>query len=228
MVWHLRGSDWLGTLPRAQAEAVRHAAQRRAYARGDTIFSPAEHPDYVYLLEEGVVRLLTVSPNGQELTLNYVRPGDLFGTVSVMTGSAREVFAQAKTAAKVLRIPKMVFLKAVRTANSVLHEVTKRMGQRLIRARSRMEDLVFRDVRSRLARILLSLAEEHGRETDHGLAIGLPLTQTEIATLIGSTRQSVSSLLREMKAGRLVERRGRELVITNPQSLRALAARTSA
>ncbi len=207
---------------------MQHAAQRRAYARGDTIFSPAEHPEYVYLLEEGVVRLLTVSPNGQELTLEYVRPGDLFGTVSVMTGSAREVFAQATTAAKILRIPKTAFLKAVRAADSVLHEVTKQMGQRLIRARSRMEDLVFRDVRSRLARILLSLAEEHGRETDRGLALGLPLTQAEIATLIGSTRQSVSTFLREMKSRRLVEHRGRELVITNPRGLRAVAARTSA
>ncbi len=174
------------------------------------------------------MRLLRVSPDGQELTLGYVKPGELFGAVSVMTGAARHAFAQAKTPAKVLKIPRTVFLKAVRATNTVLYEVTKQIGRRLVRAQSRMEDLVFRDVRSRVARILLSLAEEHGRETDGDLAIGLPLNQEEIATLIGSTRESVSTVLREMKAGRLIERRGRELVITNLPGIRAVAAGDSA
>jgi len=89
-----------------------------------------------------------------------------------------------------------------------------------------MEDLVFRDVRSRLARMLLALAEEHGRETAHGLSIGLTLNQEEIAMLIGTTRQSVSSSLNEMKSAQLVEHRGHELVITNVAGLRAVAART--
>ncbi len=227
MAWHLRGIDWLSTLSRAQADAVRRASQTRTHARGETIFLPTQHPNHVYLLEKGLVRLLRLSPTGQELTLDYVRPGELFGALPVIVGSARETLAVARTPALVLRIPQSVFLTVVRSTNSVLYEVTKRIGQRLVRLQSRMEDLVFRDVRSRLARILLNLAEEHGRETAHGLSIGLPLNQEEIATLIGTTRQSVSTSLHEMKSAGLVERHGRELVITGLPGLRTLAARTS-
>jgi CRP/FNR family transcriptional regulator len=144
-----------------------------------------------------------------------------------MAGSARETFAEARTGARVLRMPNAVFLKAVRASNSVLYEVTKQIGKRLLRYQARLEDLAFRDVRSRLARILLSLAEEHGQDTARGLPIGLPLSQEEIATLIGSTRQSVSTILREMKASGFVVRRGRHIVITNPAGLRSLSARTS-
>ncbi len=227
MAWHLRRTDWLATLPRAHAAAVRRASQTRAYARGDTIFPPKQRPAHVYLLEQGLVRLLRVSPSGQELTIGYVRPGELFGVVPVIASSARNAFAEARTPARVLLIPTAIFLRAVRATNSVLYEVTKRIGRRLIRCQSRVEDLVFRDVRSRLARILLSLAEEHGRETLNGLSIGLPLNQEEIATLVGTTRQSISTILREMKSAGLVERHGQELLITDVPGLCALGARTS-
>jgi len=220
--WHLRGIDWLATLPPASAEAVRRGSETRVYGPGEAIFSPTHHPAHVHLLVEGLVRLLRVSASGQELTLGYVRPGELFGAVSVMTGGARESFAEAKTRARVLRIPKVIFLETVRANNSVLYEVTRRVGQRLIRCQSRVEDLVFRDVRSRLARMLIELASEYGHETDRGLAVGLPLTQEEMATLIGTTRQSVNTLLREMDIAGLLQRRGRELLITDLSRLRAL------
>jgi CRP/FNR family cyclic AMP-dependent transcriptional regulator len=220
--WHLRGIDWLGTLPQAAADTVRRASESHVYRTGEAVFNPTQNPRYVYLLEEGLVRILRVSASGHELTLGYVRPGELFGAVSVMTGSARESFAEAKTRARVLAIPKGIFLTTVRASNSVLYEVTKRVGQRLIRCQSRVEDLVFRDVRMRLARMLLELAREYGHETDRGLAVGLSLTQEEMATLIGSTRQSVNALLREMRVAGLVAHQGRDLLITDPRRLRSL------
>lgn len=220
--WHLRKIDWLAALPKAQADAVRRASTTRVCNRGEFVFDPVEHPAHVYLLEEGLVRIVRLSPSGEELTLGYVRPGELFGAVSVIAGSARESFAEARTRVRVLRIPKGIFFKTVRANNSVLYEMTKLIGGRLVRCQSRIADLVFRDVRSRLANMLLSLAREYGHQTDRGLAIGLPLTQAEMATLIGTTRQSVNAVVHEMTAAGLVVRRGRELLITDLHALRAL------
>jgi len=97
------------------------------------------------------------------------------------------------------------------------------MGLRLIRCQSRAEDLVFCDARTRLARVLLRLVDDFGRRTDHELTVGLPLTEQEIATLIGTTRQTVSVALGEMVRAGVVVRRAKELVVADPRALRELA-----
>jgi CRP-like cAMP-binding protein len=134
--WHLRGLNWLSTLTPSQLAAVRRAARVRAYRRGEAVFRPTRVPRHVYLLEEGLVRIFRVSPGGDELTVGYVRPGEIFGEVSVLTGGPRESFAQAARPARILELPKDVFLKVVRSSRP-LYEVTKRIGLRLIRCQSR-------------------------------------------------------------------------------------------
>ena len=139
-----------------------------------------------------------------------------------MTERSRESFAEAAQRARMLEIPKSAFLRAVQSTRP-LYEVTKQIGLRLIRWQSRVEDLVFYDARTRLARVLLRLAEEFGGKTNHDLAVGLPLTEQEIATLIGTTRQTVSLLLSEMLRAGVVVRRARGLVVADSRALRRLA-----
>jgi CRP-like cAMP-binding protein len=220
--WHLRGLNWLSTLTPAQAASVRRASKVREYKLGEAVFHPVRVPRSVYLLEDGLVRIFRVSPDGNELTIGYVRPGELFGDVSVITEEPRQSFATSARRSRILEIPKDVFLAVVRTAKP-LYEVTKQVGLRLIRCQSRAEDLVFYDARARLARVLLRLCDEFGRRTDHGLAVGLPLTQQEIASLIGTTRQTVSTALGGMIRAGLVARRPRELIVTDPRALREFA-----
>jgi CRP-like cAMP-binding protein len=178
------------------------------------------------MVEEGLVRIFRVSPTGDEFTVGYVRPGEVFGEVSVMAQRPRESFAQASVPSRILRIPKEAFIRAVRASNPVLYEVAKRIGERLLTLQSRAEDLVFHDARTRLARLLLRLADEFGHSVDGGLAVGLSLTQEDMAKLIGATRQTVSALLRELATDGLLERRGRQFFVTRPQSLRQLAQLT--
>jgi CRP-like cAMP-binding protein len=140
-----------------------------------------------------------------------------------MAGQPRESFAQAWMPSNILRIPKEVFIRAIRGSNPVLYELAKRVGERLLKLQSRAEDLVFHDTRTRLARLLLRLAHEFGHSADGGLVIGLPLTQDELGKLIGATRQTVSIAFRELAAAGLVKRHGRELFLAQPQKLRRLA-----
>jgi CRP/FNR family transcriptional regulator, cyclic AMP receptor protein len=221
--WHTPKVDWLRTLPAAPVKALRQASTVRTYEPGDPIFGPSRDPRQVYVLEDGLVRIFRVTPAGAEFTLGYVRPGELFGEVSVLSDKPRETFAQAKVASKILSIPRTVFLATLRAHNPVLYSVTKRIAERVIALQSRAEDLIFLDVRSRLVRLLVRLADEHGRRDDRGLAIGLPLTHDEIATLIGTSRQTVSLLLRELTDAGLVARRGRQLVLPKPAGLEAIA-----
>jgi CRP-like cAMP-binding protein len=106
---------------------------------------------------------------------------------------------------------------------SVLYQVAKNIGQRLLTCYGRAEYLVFRNVPWRLARLLLRLAEEYGGVVGGRVSVELQLTQDEPARLIGATRQRVSLALRDMMGAGLIEREDRQLVLPNPSALRLLA-----
>lgn len=222
-LWHLPKVDWFKTLPASEAEAIRRASPTRIYERGELVFGPSHHPEHVYLLEEGLVRIYRTSPRGDQLTVGYVRPREVFGEVSVLTDEPRRSFAEARNRSLVLQIPQQVFIKGLQSTSHALYEVTKKIGRRLLSCQSRIEDLAFYNVPTRLARLLLRLAEKFGREIEGGHSVGLPLTQSEIATLIGTTRQTVSAALRELIDVGLIERRGKELLLVKIRVLRQRA-----
>jgi CRP/FNR family transcriptional regulator len=216
--------NWLRTLPAAEAKALRAASRVRSYQAGESVFGPAREPNEIYVLEGGLVRVLRVTPTGAEFTLRYVHPGEVFGDIAVMSGKPRETFAQAKTASKVLHLPRAAFLAVLRAHNAVLYSVAKKIARRVIDLQSHAEDLIFLDARTRLARVLLRLAWEHGYRAEQGLTIGLPLTHEEVATLIGTSRQTASLHLAELTKAGLVARRGRHVLLPNPGGLAAIAS----
>lgn len=221
--WHLQKANWLSGLTPSEAEAVRRSSIIRSYLPGEAVFGPSRHPGHVYLLEDGLVRIYRVSERGDEYTLAYVRPGEVFGDVSVVADQPRESLAMARRRSRILQIPREAFVRILLSNRSVLYEVTKKIGRLLITCHSRAEDLVFRNVPGRVASLLLRLGEEFGRKTGDRISVGLRLTQDEIAKLIGTTRQTVSVVLREMMDAGLIEREDGELVLVNPRTLRQLA-----
>lgn len=216
--------NWLRTLPAAEAKALREASRVRSYQAGESVFGPARDPSEIYVLEGGLVRILRVTRTGAEFTLRYVQPGEVFGDIAVVSGKPRETFAQAKTASKVLHLPRAAFLGVLRAHSSVLYSVTRRIARRFIELQSHAEDLIFLDARTRLARMLLRLAEEHGYRSGQGLTIALPLTHEEVATLIGTSRPTASLYLSELTKAGLVERRGGHVLLPNPRGLEAIAS----
>jgi CRP-like cAMP-binding protein len=217
-------AGWVATLPADVAAALRERSTSIACRRGQRIFGPTRAPEHVYLLEEGVVRLFRLSADGGEVILGYVRPGELFGEVSVITDRPRETFAECRATARVLRIPRGLFVQTVQANSAVLYELTKRIGERVRRYQSRLEDLVLRNARTRLALTLVRLLDEAATSGAAPGRLGFPLTQEELARLIGTTRQTVNIMLSEFADSGLVRRVGRDLHVGDPDGLRAIAS----
>jgi CRP/FNR family transcriptional regulator, cyclic AMP receptor protein len=218
--WHLHGFDWLGELSSAETAQLRDRSVCHAYAPAELIFAPTSHPQSVYLLERGLVRIFRLSPSGSETTFGYVNAGEIFGELAAFADRPRESFAQAVRSSIVWRVAREALQEAITTHPVIVAEVTKQVGARLKRIESRVENLVFRNVRSRVACILLELAEDFGRAHSCGLAIDLPLSQEDLATLVGATRQSVNASLRELRQEGFVTRDRRRFVLTRPEALR--------
>jgi CRP-like cAMP-binding protein len=209
-LWHLTRLSWLASLKPALAEEVRRAAFVRTYAPGEEIFGPKREPENVWLVEHGLVRLHRLAPDGRQVTIALVRPGHVFGGISVLSDSPRISFAEAMRRSTCWRIPRETFLRVVRSDPEAGFAITKEVAGRMARIESRLEDLAFRNVESRLARTLLRLAEEFGQPAGDWIQLEVSLTQAELATLVGTTRQSISETLGGLVArGAVARDRGR-------------------
>ena len=136
-------------------------------------------------------------------------------------------FAQALSPSRAWKVPRADFEEALGRDGAVLREVARQLGRRLKLAENRLEDRVFRDVEARVARVLLELAERFGSSAEAGwMRLDLPVTQSDLATLVGTTRQSVNTSLRRLGDAGLLIREGRRMLRILPAALRGVANAT--
>jgi CRP-like cAMP-binding protein len=211
---------WVGTLDPDERRLVERESSRLEFDRGETVFSPTPAPQSVYVLESGLVRIYRLDESGAETTFGYVAPGEVFGELTAFGAHPRESFAGVCLPSVVRRFGRAAFERLVRARPDRMMAVTQQIAERLKRIESRLEHLVFDDVRSRLASILLELGHDFGEARGTDVVIRLPLTQSELATLIGATRQTVNATLAEFRGEGLVEREDGRIVLRSADGLR--------
>jgi CRP-like cAMP-binding protein len=217
-IWHLQDLDWLSELSTEERERLRAASVPVRCEAGEIVFMPVPNPASVYLLEDGLVRIYRLSEQG------YVQPGEVFGELAVFGDYPRESFAQTVKPSRVWKIPRQSFQPFMKSRTGLVLGITKQIGARLKRVESRVENLVFRDVPTRVKLVLLELAEHFGiRRDDGSIEIGVQITQAELATLVGSTRQTVNASLKDLTDHGLIGHAGRQLLILKPEELQRSA-----
>lgn len=217
--WHLESFDWLRHLPPESLARLREVASQQQHAAGEMVFAPTPNPHSVYLLESGLVRIFRLSQSGDEATFGFVAPGEVFGELSVFGDYPRESFARAVQPSLVWKISREVFQGVIADRPELVMAVIRQVGDRFKRIESRIEHLVFRDVRSRIARVLQELAEDLGRALEDGAPAEVPLSQAELATLVGASRQTVNSTLHDLEKDGLIELGRRRIVVLRPEAL---------
>jgi len=221
--WHLQNVDWLRELPPEVADELREAAELMHYPQGALIFKPAIDPEYVFLLESGLVRIYRESEKAEQVTFGYVQPGEVFGECAVFQYRPRESFAAAHEPSNVLRFSRERFTAAIQSTPSIMFAVAKQIEGRFKNIESRVEDLVFRDARSRLAHVILDLSQEFGLVEGDRTTVQIHLTHAELATLIGTSRPTVSIALGELEDEGVLIRADGYIGITNREALQAMA-----
>jgi CRP-like cAMP-binding protein len=174
------------------ATPVRHAAQA-------TIFQKGDPGDSMMAVLRGRVKICAYSSEGRELVLNIIDRGGLFGEIALLDGQPRTADAVALEEAELLVLPRARFLPFL-TSNPEL--VTRLFGvlcQRLRQTSAHLEDAMFREAPSRLARGLLRLAETFGKPVPGGTRLDIRLSQQQIGNLIGISRESINKHLGEWR-----------------------------
>jgi CRP/FNR family transcriptional regulator, cyclic AMP receptor protein len=189
--------------------------------KNHVLFAPGVPSDSIYFIGNGRIRLTRLSPEGKTVILALLGPGDLIGEASWETGE-HDSYAEAVEDSRVYRISREAFENLIRENPEFGLRLIQIIGVRLKQAQARIEDLVFRPVPSRVARLLLTLAESHGKVTPHGIRVEFKLTHQEIANLVGSSRVTVTQILNRFKTSRWIEIESKRVTIHNVAALEDL------
>ena len=226
-LWHINNIDWLSELPATSVDELRDGASISTFEAGQLVFEPTAEPQFVFILETGLVRMYRSCARGEEVKFGYIQPGEVFGELAAFSKKPRESYAVAVERSTVIKVEKRAFADAIQSRSSIVFLVAAQIGDRFKEIESRVEDLVFRSARSRLAHIILQLAEDFGEKTEDRLLITTRLTHAELATLVGVSRPTVSIALGEFEDDELITRSEGKIVVLNKKALEAAADATS-
>jgi CRP-like cAMP-binding protein len=146
----------------------------------------------------------------------------MFGETCLVEGGPREEMAEAMENTMVTELERGEVEQLLQAHAQLGYQLTRLLARRRLDLENKLETLVFRDVTSKLAELLLKLGEEYGVEDSRGTLIALKITHQELANLIGSTRETVSLTLSQFKKKSLICTDGRKVIISDAESLRAL------
>lgn len=211
-------------LPADELQRLAGLLRTRTYVRGEVIFLEGDEGTSLCVIAEGRVRIQLTGSDGREVTLNVYGPGEFFGEMALLDGEPRSADAIAVGPTRLCWLQRddlMAFLEGhPRAAMVMLASLSRR-----IRHTTRVvHDATLRDVPARLARVLLDLAARDGRAVPQGIRIESRRTQSELAGMIGATRETVNRTLRRFEDRGLIGWDGGTIVIAQPEALRTIAA----
>ncbi len=185
------------------------------FKKGKTILRAGEEPRDFFYLKKGFIRLYSLSKNGEDLTLIIFKPKDLFPIMWAINNTPSDYFLEAMTPVELWRAPKSQFLAFIHQNPDVLFGLTSAILERLGGLLARMEYLVFGNAYAKVASILVICARRFGKKEDSSVIIEVPLTHSDIASLIGVTRETASIEIKKIENKGLLSRRGHLFVIKN-------------
>lgn len=202
-----------------QAARLEEVTQRRTFKRGEVIFHKGDSGSTLFMIVLGQVKILLPSDSGEEALLAVLDAGDFFGELSLIDEQPRSATVVATEQTETLVLHRDDFLNFLSTNPGLAIDMLRVLAQRLRETDEFIEDAIFLDVPGRLAKKLLELAGTYGRETPDGTVIGLRLTQQELATMVGATRESVNKHLRAYRSRGYIEIDRQRIVILRPKEL---------
>ncbi len=205
----LADSELFGVLSEAQIEDLLDRSAIQRAAAGEEIVHEGDPSTHFYVLLAGRVAVSMRSPDGRDMVIRLIEPGENFGEIAVLDGQPRTASARAQVACELISMSRSEFEGYIKRTPEIALRLLQRMAQQLRVTSEILKDNVFLPLPQRLAKMLVSLANRYGEPTDDGMRIDLSLSQRLAAEMVGSTRESVNAQMLEWdKAGLLLRSRG--------------------
>ena len=220
--WNRQPVKLFESLTNSERRTMSGASRLIELRRRQQLYVPGDGCYELFVLKTGVVKLSVATPEGREIILSFLRPGDMFGELAIVADGPHDHTAEAHEDTVLWAVRGDVIRKLMRESSQLACELTKLMGRRLQAYRNRVEELLYKGAQARVAHTLLDLAGHHGVPDAQGIVIPLRLSQRDIANLVGLTRETVNFILKDMRQRELIEKQGHSIRLRVPEALRAL------
>jgi CRP-like cAMP-binding protein len=191
---------------------------------GDMFYGPEDQTEKLFILQKGKVRIFRMTPDGREFTLAVVEAGTVFGEMALTAQQLEGAYAQAMESSQVSTMAREDLERLVLEKPEVGLRIMQVLSERLRRQENRLEDATMKDVRSRLAGIIVLLVESEGVRTGTGYRIPAHYTHERLGTMIGANRVAVTRAFGLLQDEGVVELRRRLIHVTDIEALRRTAA----
>ncbi len=211
-------------LSEADQKFIASEVEITPYDKGQYIFREGDTAEWFHIVQEGSVKCIKSSPDGRDMTLKVLTPGDLFCCeAAVFDGSPHPGCAKVLDQATILRIPKKRYLEILkRNPDAALH-VINYLAERLREAQEQAKAMVFHKAERRLSSILFALAQKAGVPDPEGIRLKTRLTRRDLADMAGLTVETATRIIGRFKAEHILFGTAKRIIICDMDRLQALA-----
>ena len=219
----MRKAPLFATLDDEAAAALMGSMSTSRLERGDVLFREGDQGNRLYVIGEGKIKLGLTSVDGRENLLAVLGPGEMFGELSLFDPGPRTATATAVAETQLIALGHDDLKSFLSSRPAIASHLLAALARRLRRTNDSLADLVFTDVPGRVAKALLDLSNRFGRPAGDGILVAHDLTQEELASLVGASRETVNKALADFVARGWIKLEARAVVLTDAERLRRRA-----
>lgn len=206
-------------LSNSEVEEISHHKINNTYKKGQTLFIQGNHPFGIYCISKGNIKLTKTGPDGKETIVRIAQGGDILGHRSLFTDDNYTATATAMEDTEVCFIDKKFILKFIENNPTVALSVINKLSRDMGTAEKKLSSLHQKNVRERLAELILSLKVSHGVKENGMWKIDIKLTREEMATMIGTANETLIRFMTEFKDAGIIEQVGKTIFIKDEEEL---------
>lgn len=210
-------------LEAADLDHILEQARPLRIVKGASVFEQDREATAFFLLLDGRVRVFRTTPDGQQVIVRHIVPGELLGIAQAIGRTSYPATAAAVVDCVALTWPARLWQAFATAYPSFAQNTNKMIGVRIGEAHAQIEEMATQQVERRVAHSLLRLIRQAGKKTEQGFLIDFPLTRQDIAEMTGTTLHTVSRLLSAWEEQGLVVSRRQQVTVVKPHDLLLLA-----
>jgi CRP/FNR family transcriptional regulator len=196
----------LDEIPMDDLKVIDELSEMKPVKKGTIILSPDKPIEALFFLKEGQVRLFRMNHHGKQFTVDVLTSGNIFGETSALSLTDDQVYAEAMTDTYLCKIGRADFEGFIERNPKIALKFINILSNRLKEVYSLSEKIALGDVKYRLIYLLLKLSEKTGNRINEWQTINMKLTHADIANMIGSTRETTSAILNQLKKDGLIKK----------------------
>lgn len=223
-LWFLENIDVSGIFCSNKLSEHNKQHTNKIFKKNEYIYLPDQSSDKIYFIASGRIKVGTYNEGGKEITKALLSKGEVFGELAIIGEDVRRDFAVALEESEVCVLPVEQMKALMKDHNSISLFFMKIMGSKVLEMENRLESLVFKDSRSRIIDYLLEMVEKRGQRIGYEWVVRNFITHQEIANLTATSRQTVTTILNELRTKNILTFNRKRLLVRDLDQLKGEAA----